>query len=660
MALAAVRCEDMRVPMRDGTQLAADLITVDDGVARPALLVRSAYSRAASRAAEDPVGLAQLGWAVVIQDVRGRFDSEGEFNPFLQEGPDGADTIAWCAAQPWCDGRVATWGASYLGATQLRAALERPPALAAMSPWVTSGWQDEGWTYEGGALQFGFVMPWSVMMAASDPRATPAQLTKAMAAGEDWDRLYRRSLGAHPARKLFPPFASWISRESDAHWTPSATTKALKRVSTPGFFVAGWFDIFCDSSLRTWQTLRDHAATPEARAAQRMVVGPWTHAGLFQEATPEMMFGTIGNGMAQDVRGEALRFLRACVDGQQPDGGLKVFVMGANEWREYEAWPPPSTLTTWFFDANEGANSIHGDGVLRTEPAPGGGRDTFEYNPRRPVPTWGGRTLGPFLPFAGPADQRAVEQRDDVLVYTSSALKKPMTIVGNVTATVRFATTAPSADVTVKLVDVHPDGRAMSVVDSVRRLTFTPGRPKDVVVAVGATALAFGKGHRIRVEISSSNFPRLDRNPSSEEHWGDATTLRGATQTVLRGGARLAHHAARGGLAAHVLRTHPGAARLRLAAAGVVPATVRPQSSLHRESAHREPPPESLLRGGAVGSARAGHDIHWGWESPTSMVRSHFVGHWMAAARVWRARSTIACSRRASIMSSPNSAGVRR
>jgi len=537
MAQASVRCEEMRVPMRDGTLLAADLVTVDDGVARPALLVRTSYSRAASRAAEDPVGLAHLGWAVVIQDVRGRFDSEGEFDPFRQEGPDGADTIAWCAAQPWCNGQVATWGASYLGATQMRAALERPPALVAMSPWVTSGWQDDGWTYEGGALQLGFVMPWAVMMAASNPRATPAQLTKAVAAGGDWDRLYKRALGRHPAKALFPPFAAWIAADRDAHWAPAATTKALRRVATPGFFVAGWFDIFCDASLRTWQTLRESAATPQARAAQRIVVGPWTHAGLFQDATPEMMFGAAANGMAQDVRGEALRFLRSCVDGVQPEGGAKVFVMGAGEWREYDAWPPRSTPAEWYLDATDGANSLRGDGVLRRDPGIPG-RDSFVYDPRDPVPTRGGRTLGPFLPFPGPVDQRPVEARDDVLVYTSALLDRSITIVGDVTATIRFASSAPSADVTVKLVDVHPDGRAMNVVDSVRRQSFTPGRPRNVTVVVGSTAIEFPKGHRIRVEVSSSNFPRLDRNPSRAEHWGDATTLERATQTVVRGGAR--------------------------------------------------------------------------------------------------------------------------
>jgi putative CocE/NonD family hydrolase len=514
--------------MRDGVVLAADLITLDDEVPRPALLIRSPYSRAASRAAEDPVSLARLGWAVVIQDVRGRFDSEGQFEPFLQEGSDGADTVEWCAAQSWCDGRVASWGASYLGATQLRTALERPPSLVAMSPWVTSGWQDDGWTYEGGALQLGFAMPWAVMMAASNPRATPAQLAKAFAAGDDWDRLYRRAIGAHPARSLFAPFARWVGKDHADYWTPAATTRSLRRVTTPGFFVAGWFDVFCDSTVRTYETLA--APRPDGSTVpQRIVVGPWTHARLFEDTSPEMAFGNAANGAAQDVRGEALRFLRSCLDGESPTTGAKLFVMGSNEWREFESWPPPSTALDLYLDA---------DNALRSDPPPETTSESFTYDPRNPVPTYGGRTLGQFLPMAGPVDQRAVEERDDVLVYTTAPLAEAVTVIGVVEATVRFVTTGKSADVTVKLVDVHPDGRAMNVVDSVRRLDFTPGRAKDVVVSVGATAMTFLKDHRIRIQISSSNFPRLDRNPSTGVHWGDATKLEGAEQTVFRGGAR--------------------------------------------------------------------------------------------------------------------------
>ena len=308
-------------------------------------------------------------------------------------------------------------------------------------------------------------------------------------------------------------------------------------MTTPGFFVGGWYDLFCDSTLRTWQTLRD-AQPNGATVPHRIVVGPWTHARLFEDMAPEMDFGADANGAAQDVRGEALRFLRACADGESPAGGAKLFVMGSNQWREFDAWPPPANATEWYLDSTQGANTRFGDGTLLRDAPEARRRDTFVYDPSDPVPTQGGRTLGPYLPMAGPVDQRLVEERDDVLVYTSAPLTEPVTVVGVVSATVNFATTGKSADVTVKLVDVHPDGRAMNVVDSVRRLDFTPGRQKAVTVEVGATAITFLRGHSIRVEVSSSNFPRLDRNPSTGVHWGDATKLVRADQTLLLGGAR--------------------------------------------------------------------------------------------------------------------------
>lgn len=527
-----MRSEEVMVPMADGVALAAEVITVDDGVARPTLLIRTSYSRPASRAAEDPVGLARTGWSVVIQDVRGRFDSEGFFDPFRQERRDGADTIAWCARQPWSDGRVATWGASYLGGTQLLAAAERPPALRAIAPMVTSGWFDEGWTYEGGALQLGFVMPWALMMAMGDPRLSAADQARVLEVASDWDAAYRHPLAGHPARALFGPFDEWMAADPSGAWKPVALAKRMARLQVPGFHVAGWYDIFCDSSLRTWKALS------AGGAPQRIVIGPWTHAGLFLESTPEVAFGPEANGIALDLRGEALRWMRRALDGDKVEGGIRVFVMGTNEWRDLPDWPAPATPTTLWLDSTIGANSLRGDGVLRLDAPTDTGRDSFDYDPHNPVPTRGGRTLGPFLPQPGPVDQRAVEERDDVLVYTSESLKQPLTVIGPVTATIRFATTGRSADVTVKLVDVHPDGRALNVVDSVRRIGFTPGRARDVEVAIGATAMTFLRGHRLRVEVSSSNFPRLDRNPSTGEPAGDATELHGARQTVHLGGAR--------------------------------------------------------------------------------------------------------------------------
>ncbi|MBA3652811.1 MAG: CocE/NonD family hydrolase, partial [Actinobacteria bacterium] len=517
----AVRADEFMVAMGDGTQLSTEVVTADDGEPRPTLLIRTPYSRIGARQADDAIGLARLGWSVVMQDARGTAASEGEWHPFRNERSDGADTVAWCAAQPWSDGRVAMWGASYVGITQLMAAAERPPALRAIAPMVTSAWADEGWTYEGGALQLGFAMPWAAMMAAACPRIAKRDLDRAAAVMADWPAAYRQPLGDHPVRALSPAFVDWLSADQRRVWKDLDIAKKVARADIPAFFVAGWYDLFCDGTLRTFASIE---------APARIVVGPWTHAGLWLDTTPEVQFGDAANGIAQDVRGEALRWMRRAIDGEEVEGGARLFVMGVNAWREFDGWPPPSTPARFF---------LTDEASLQSSPPAEAGRHSFDYDPHNPVPTRGGRTLGPYLPMAGPVDQHDVEARGDVLVYTSAPLTKPLTVIGQVEATIRFSTTGRSADVTVKLVDVHPDGRALNVVDSVRRLPFTPGRPKNVDVAVGATAMCFLAGHRIRVEVSSSNFPRLDRNPSTGEHWGDATVLQGARQTVHLGSSRV-------------------------------------------------------------------------------------------------------------------------
>lgn len=529
-----IRASDVRVPMRDGATLAADVFLPDDRAPRPAILARTPYSRATARAGHDPVALARAGWAVVVQDVRGRFDSHGTFDPFHQEGPDGADTIAWIADQPWCDGRVAMVGASYLGLSQWQAALEQPPALKAVAPMVVGGEVRDSWMYEGGALQLGFAVPYALLLALSGEPDDAAQ-EQLLDVGRDIGAAVRIPLASHPLRVLFPPFERWIDASDDGYWSPLDFASRARKVEVPAFQVAGWYDIFCESNLAHHVALRDGAGTSAARDGQRLIVGPWVHAGLFAPSTAEFDFGLEASGLLEGLPGSQLDWLQQAVDGEEVDGGVSVFVMGSGRWVDLDAWPPPARPLRLYLSSQAGANSLHGDGTLLTAPPPAG-RDRFRYDPDDPVPTHGGRTLGRAVPLAGPADQRVVEQRPDVLVYTSEPLDHDVTVIGQVVATVMFASDGASADVTVKLVDVWPDGRALNVVDSVRRVPLEPGVAVPVEVTVGSTAQCFRAGHRIRVEVSSSNFPRLDRNPSTGEPAAEATRFEAAWQTVHHGG----------------------------------------------------------------------------------------------------------------------------
>lgn len=527
---------DERVRMRDGTLLATDVFTAAGGPPAPALLYRTPYQRGSARAGADPVALARAGWAVVVQDVRGRGDSAGVFTPFLQERLDGRDAVDWCAAQPWCDGRVAMAGGSYLGVSQWMAARGGSPALRALNPTVTTDALRDGWHYEGGAFCAGLVTSWGAQMASTDASLPAAARRRAVRLAEDWRENLGLPLARHPLAELLPDFRRWIDPTDGWYWAQAGGARGARRVDLPAFHVAGWYDVFCEGSIHSYQRMAGTAPSPYARASQRLLIGPWVHAGLFFPVTPEMDFGPAANALADGTPETILRWLRAAVDAEEVPGGVRAFVMGRNRWCELSGWPPPSAPVTFHLVADRPANSRRGGGRLADQPSEHAGADRFLYDPARPVPTRGGRILGPWLPVAGPADQRSVEDRDDVLVYTSAPLAEELLVAGAVTAIVRFASSGASADLTAKLVDVHPDGAAYNVLDSVRRLASTPGRAQLVEVALGNVAHAFLPGHAVRLELSSSNYPRFDRNPSTTARAWEATAWEPASQQVFWGG----------------------------------------------------------------------------------------------------------------------------
>lgn len=521
---APVRVIDTVIPMRDGVRLAADVAVPDDGERHPILLVRSPYSRQSLRETHDPIGHARNGWAVVLQDVRGRFDSEGEFSPFHQEIDDGADTVAWCAAQPWSDGRVAMTGASYNGATQWLAAMARPPALKALAPVVTAtNYRDELFSI-GGAPEHAFPAGWAFMLAATRPKIAKSELRSMIKMAEDWSALLRLPPGNETLAARLPDYARWSDLADRDYWRRIDASRAHQRIDVPAYHLGGWYDLFCEGTLNTYVGMTSSAATERARRSQRLVVGPWTHSGLFLQAAAEVDFGIHAVGAMAGLPAEMWDFLAAAVEGRDVPTGAKVFVMGENRWHEFPRWPLPCEPTTFYLSATTAANGVGGDGTLATS-APERGCDSWLHDPRNPVPNRGGRTLQPVLPPAGPMDQRPVEERDDVLVYTSQPLRRGLRVIGNIVADLTVASTGDRADVTVKLCDVHPDGRSINIVDSIRRSDFTPGRPRRIRVDVGSTAHRFNRGHRIRVEVASSNFPRFACLPE-------------ARQTILYGTAR--------------------------------------------------------------------------------------------------------------------------
>jgi len=424
--------KNIMVPMRDGVQLATDVYRPAGDGLYPLIIQRLPYNKdlpAITMLLIDIFRLVQQGYAMLIQDTRGRFASEGEFHPFFQELADGIDTIARAASAPWSNGKVGLAGGSYFGATQWLAARETPEALLATMPVITSADYYESWTYQGGAFQLGFILMWTLGFALGEQQ-------------------------------------------------------------------------------------------------QRLLIGPWSH-GSFGGIFPEHDYGLLASAEAADITGAHIRWydrwLKGSENGVEQEKPVKIFVMRPNTWREEDDWPLPDTQFRPYYLHSAGrANTATGNGALSTE-APGDEfEDAYLYDPRHPVPTNGGATLIPGAFIAGPRDQRGIETREDVLCYTTEPLERPTEVTGPVELVLFASCSARDTDFTAKLVDVYPSGRAESITDGILRACFRESLVKPVLmepnqmyelhITVGATSQVFETGHRIRLEITSSNFPRFDRN----------------------------------------------------------------------------------------------------------------------------------------------------
>ncbi len=533
----------LRVPMRDGVRLATDVYRPDVARRVPAILVRTPYGKPRQlipyyRAFVD------RGYAVVIQDVRGRYGSEGVFDPPRQEVADGGDTLDWIARQPWSNQRVGMLGGSYLGIAQWKAALSGNSHLKAIFP-VVAGCDEyrDRFYSRGGAFKLGQRLVWMSENVRAREFRRP-EMAKFI-----W-HLPLRSSDRTATGRTVGFFQSAINHPAyDAYWRGLSTAEQIERVRVPVFIAGGWFDNFVESDLEAFQALR--ALGRPVRA----MIGPWAHSMAYE-------FPGVGLGAGAKVplrRWQLEWFDRYVRDGAPPNAvppgaPLRIFVMGINQWRDEQEWPLARARVTHFYLASNGrANSAAGDGVLRLTPSASfGAPDSFIYDPRSPVPTTGGAICcnHEILP-PGPLDQRAVERRSDVLVYSTSPLHDDVEVTGPVRAVLWVSTTAPDTDFTVKLVDVYPDGTARILTDGIQRLRYReslaasspvePGKVYRITVEAGVTSNVFLKGHRIRVEIASSNFPRFDRNPNTGAFVADEKQTRKAAQTVFHDHARPSH-----------------------------------------------------------------------------------------------------------------------
>jgi len=531
----------VKVPMRDGVNLIVDIYRPRAEGRYPVLLQRTPYDR------RDPATglvLASHGYVVVLQDTRGRFDSEGEFRPFQNEAADGYDTVEWAAALPYSTGKVGMWGGSYVGATQMLAAMAHPPHLAAIHPYVTASEYYEGWTYQGGALMQWFVSSWSSGLAVDTLRR------KAAARPRDWVEGLPEQ-GYHlidlPAvGDLAPYLREWMAHDTlDDYWKATRVSDHYGEMTVKALHQAGWHDIFSRGSIENYLGMRAKAATPEARAGQRLVIGPWAH----WQTSPEGKVGDVvfGKQAVWDDDAALLEWADFALE-DQPNAyatgaPVRIFVMGDNTWRDEQEFPPArARATRYYLHAATGANSAAGDGRLDTDLPKKEPPDRFDYDPNDPVRTLGGRLCCGAAYLPGPTDQRPSESRRDVLVYSTPPLESDLEVTGFITAEIQAASSAVDTDFTAMLVDVDPSGYARYLSDGIVRARhrksrersdlLEPGRIETYAIDLWATSNVFKAGHRLRLYVSSSNFPRFDRNPNSGEPAAGAARLVTAHQTV--------------------------------------------------------------------------------------------------------------------------------
>nr|WP_221381579.1 CocE/NonD family hydrolase [Actinoplanes polyasparticus] len=551
------------VPMRDGVTLATDLWRPAGTGPWPVLLARTPYGRTSTAHLGNPKlpdirALVDSGYLVVVQDVRGTGASPGLMEPHRFDQCDTVDTIAWIDRQAWCDGSVGMWGASYMGFAQWRVAAEAPPALRAIAPTMTSADVYRAWYSAQGAVSQGTLFNWSARMAVanlsrpqSNGPSDQRDAAEIRAALDDAETLYSLPIGGRGALlRGLPWLGEMLTHPGyDDYWAAQSALEHSAAITVPALNVTGWYDVFAGEVVRSYTTMRRTGGSAAAREGQQLIIGPWGHGdGADQGIFPDRSFGPAGSVKAAALTQAHLRFFDRWVRGRtgvDPGARVRIFVMGLDRWREEDDWPLPGTrYEDYFLHGSGPANTSEGDGRLHRSPAIDDVADSFSYDPLDPVPTVGGATLGADG-LAGPADQAAVERRGDVLCYTSDRLEEPLEVTGHVALTVHMSSTAVDTDVTGKLVDVFPDGRALILCEGLCRMRYRAGvgRPQplepgsivEATVDMGITSNVFVPGHRIRLEVSSSNFPRYDRNPNNGGTIATTTETQVALNRIFHG-----------------------------------------------------------------------------------------------------------------------------
>ncbi len=524
---------DVAVHMRDGVRLSADVYRPEGDGRHPTIFTLTPYNNNSDRSMEQAWSWVRRGYAYVPVDVRGRYDSEGEFDAWYTDSEDGSDVISWIAEQPWSNGRVATIGASYSGMNQWLMAKQANPAHAAIMGYVAPADGFHDLTRWNGVPKVDLIYTWVMGMYGRVNQSRD---------GWKWSDVVRGlplvELDAVAGRDV-PTWRNWMRHDTlDEYWNPLQTSDFYDRFDIPSFNVTGWWDGQLQGTTKHYQgavrtgRVEDHS----------LIIGPWLHGVNRNRTIGERDYGPRAIISLDSIRNAWID--HHMLDAPRPElPNVGYFLPVRNEWRAADGWPIPQTrFTDLFLDSGGEANTLLGDGVLGRSPG-SGPPDAYRYDPANPVPTVSSRTSGARGGIRqGSVDNRAVETRRDVLVYTSEPLEEGLEITGPVRAVIYFSTDVPDTDITVKLLDVYPDGRAHNLShgvvraryrESYERPTFLEaGQVYEVEVEMYPASNWFEAGHRIRVEVSSSNFPNLGRNLNTRDSSDTGTRMQVANTRI--------------------------------------------------------------------------------------------------------------------------------
>jgi uncharacterized protein len=547
------------VKMRDGSLLYADIWRPDDGKRHPAILTRLPYNKnimfPTRSGYMNPQRFARCGYAVIIQDVRGTGSSEDKAFFWHQEVEDGYDSVEWAAVQPWCDGNIGMYGFSYFGYTQWAAAVAHPPHLKAICPGMTqSATHSFPFSNKGDKFKLQIHLRWCLMISTlgllrshlSPPELKPLQEYLLYLTDHIQDQFDFLPLKDSPAVKkidelgMRPLFSDILANIDNLdYWGKINGPLPLDKLNIPVMNIAGWYDVdMTPGVLESYQILKQRVG-PEKAVSQKLVIGPWIHTAEMLNLVGQLDFGQLASGSVIDVAGIHLRWfdhwLKGIDNGVQNDSPVFIFVMGDNQWRSENEWPLARTqFTEYYFHSSGRANSRMGDGLLNVLPPADELNDNFLYDPRNPVPS---NEMG-----MGAYDQQEVETRSDVLVYTSAPLETDLEVTGPLKMVLYASTSVADTDFFGKLVDVWPNGRAFNIAEGIIRARYRrslieaePVEPEKIYeysIDLGGVSNVFKAGHCLRVEVSSSNFPKWDRNLNTGNLLGQDGNIKLAAQTI--------------------------------------------------------------------------------------------------------------------------------